>query len=404
MFLGDQLGHLAYSTLVHSGDNWQEMRESIEGHAPAVKAQISPDAPYGVSLRLSAESAATLTADPVERARFRAWLDEHGMYVYTVNAFPYGPFKGRVVMEQVYEPDWATEDRVRYTLQVAEILAELAPNDVSPSIQTAPLAFRPNVHSPADVDSLTTNLLRVVAGLIDLERRTGRRVKLALEPEPACFLETTEETVAYFQEHVWSSAGQDRLAELTGLPASEVMGLVRRHLGIVFDICHQSVGFEDIADSLGQLRRAGVPIFKLQAAAALRMPEVTDEVVEALKAFTDTIYLSQTTERRDGQLTRFLTLSDAIAAWEQDRSGEREWRTHFHVPVFLDDLGLFRTTRSGIETAMRVHLETPLSDHLEIETYTWDVLPAQLKTGDVDEYVTRELQWLLSVLQPASSS
>lgn len=398
MFLGGRLGHLAYSTLVHQGDTWEEMSESIETFAPAVKARVSPDAPYGLSLRLSAASAETLTADPDERVRFRRWLDDHDMYVFTVNAFPYGPFKGRVVMEQVYEPDWFTEDRVRYTMQVADILAEITPPSVAPSIQSAPLAFRPKVASDDDVDRLTENLLRVVSHLIDVERRTGRRVKLALEPEPFCFLETTEETVRYFQDHVWSGDGIGRLARLTGLPASEVVGLVRRHLGVVFDICHQSVQFEDIAASLRLLRDSGVPIFKFQAAAALWVPEVTAEAIDALTPFTDTIYLSQTTESRDGKLTRRLNLSDAIDAWRADPTGRREWRTHFHLPIFLAELGGLGTTRPGIEAGLAVHADTPVSDHLEVETYTWDVLPAHLKTGDITEYVSRELDWMRDTL------
>jgi hypothetical protein len=401
--LGDRLGHLAYSTLVHPGDTWAEMRESVETYAPAVKARVSPGEPYGLSLRISAASAATLTADAVERRRLKDWLDGHDIYVYTVNAFPYGPFKGRVVMEQVYEPDWATEERVAYTCQVADILAEITPPTVSPSIQTAPLAFRPKVTTDADVAVLTDNLLRVVAHLVELERRTGRRVKLALEPEPYCYLETTQETVRYFQERVWSPSGTDTLSRLTGRPASEVAGLVRRHLGVVFDVCHQSVQFEDIEASLRSLHAAGVPIFKLQAAAALWVPDVTPQAVAALDAFTDTIYLSQTTESRDGVLTRHLNLSDAIAGWKRDPSGAREWRTHFHVPVFLDDLGEFRTTRAGIEVALGVHAQTPLSDHLEIETYTWDVLPTHLKTGDITDYVSRELEWLRDALAAAST-
>lgn len=398
MFLGARLGHLAYSTLVHPGDTWAEMRESVETFAPAVKARVSPDGAYGLSLRLSAASAETLTADRDERARFRHWLDEHDMYVFTVNAFPYGPFKGRVVMEQVYEPDWFTENRVRYTMQVADILAEIAPPSIAPSIQTAPLAFRPKVTSNDDVDRLTENLLRVVAHLIDVERQTGRRVKLALEPEPSCFLETTDETVRYFQEHVWSPDGIRRLIRLTGLPASEVVGLVRRHLGVVFDICHQSVQFEDIAASLRLLRDSGVPIFKFQAASALRVPVVTPDAIDALTPFTDTIYLSQTTESRDGQLTHRLNLTDAINAWRIDPGVGREWRTHFHLPIFLADIGSLGTTRTGIEAGLAVHADTPLSDHLEIETYTWDVLPAHLKTGDITEYVTRELDWMRDAL------
>jgi len=401
MYLGDRSGHLAYSTLVHPGDTWEEMRTSLEAYAPAVKARVCPDESYAVSLRISASSAETLTSNPGERARLRRWLDDNDMYVYTVNAFPYGPFKGRVVMENVYEPDWATEDRVTYTCQVADILAEVSPASVSPSIQTAPLAFRPKVTTDDDIALLTENLLRVAAHLVELERRTGRRVKLALEPEPYCFLETTEETIRYFQEWVWSASGITTLCRLTGLPASEAIGAVRRHLGVVFDICHQSVEFEDIAESLHLLYGAGVPVFKLQAAAALWVPDVTPESVAALESFTDTIYLSQTTESRDGELTRFLNLSDAIAAWKADPTGAREWRTHFHVPVFLDDLGEFRTTRSGIEAALRVHAETPLSDHLEIETYTWDVLPTHLKTGDITDYVSRELEWMRSTLLAA---
>jgi hypothetical protein len=404
MDLGPRSGHLAYSTLVHAGDTWAQMRASLEEFAPAVKARVSPDAPYGVSLRVSAASAATLTADPAERRRLKQWLDERDMYVFTVNAFPYGPFKDQVVMEQVYEPDWATDDRVRYTCEVADVLAEITPESVSPSIQTAPLAFRPNATTADDVEALTENLFRVVAHLVALEARTGRRVKLALEPEPFCFLETTDETIRYFADHVHSASGTARLARLTGLPASEVAGLVRRHLGVVFDVCHQAVQFEDVAASLRSLYAAGVPVFKLQAAAALWVPRVTDEVVDALVPFTDTIYLSQTTERRDGELTRHLNLGDAIAAWRADPTGEREWRTHFHVPVFLADLGPFRTTRSSIEAALGVHAQTPLSDHLEIETYTWDVLPAHLKTGDVTEYVSRELEWFRATLLAAQQA
>ena len=397
MYLGRRLGHLAYSMLVHPGDTWPEMRESLETYAPAVKARVSPNDAYGVSLRLSASSVETLTADPEERQRLRRWLDDRDMYVYTVNAFPYGPFKGDLVKEKVYEPDWTTEDRLRYTIGVAEILAEITGPDVEPSIQTAPLAFRPNVTGEGYVADFTDNLLRAVAFLMELERRTGRRVKLALEPEPFCFLETIADVVGYFETSVYSAPAARRLGELSGEPLSEVHGALRRHLGVVFDICHQSVAFEDIEADLDVLAAAGIPVFKLQAAAALLIPEVTPAIVEELRKYTGTIYLSQTTELRGEQLTRFLNLEDAIAAWESD-PGPREWRTHFHVPVFLEDLGPFRTTRSGIDAAMAAHVKAPVSTHLEIETYTWDVLPEHLKSGDITEYVVRELDYVRGVL------
>lgn len=399
MLLSDRLGHLTYSTLVHPGDDWAQMWESLTTHVPAVRARVSPDAPFGVSLRLAGESVRHLRDTPDAVDELTGFLAAEDLYLYTVNAFPHGPFKGRRVMEQVYEPDWATDVRTRYTTDIADLLARVAPEHVSPSIQTAPLAFRPNVTGPGYVEAMTRNVLRVVAHLADLERRTGRCVTLALEPEPACHLETTDETVAWFGEHVYSAAGARALAELAGVPVSRAVALARRHLGVVFDICHQTVGFEDIPTSLEALVAAGIPILKLQEAAALQVPVVDADTVAELERFTDTIYLSQTTQLHEGRLTKFLTLADAIEAWRADPRGDRQWRTHFHVPVFLDDLGAFGTTRSGIEQALEVHARTPLSDHLEIETYTWDVLPEHLKTGDIDDYVVRELDWVRGRLE-----
>ena len=191
MNLGKGLGHLTYSTLVHPGDNWDEMWHSLITYVPAVKKRISPDQRFGVSLRLSGKSAERLTADPKERAKLKAFLDANDMYLYTVNAFPHGAFKGERVKEQVYEPDWRSDIRSQYTMQVADILAEVAPPDVNPSIQSPPLGFKPRVTGPDVVDEYTRHVLQVVAHLVKLEERTGRTVTLALEPEPFCFMEVT---------------------------------------------------------------------------------------------------------------------------------------------------------------------------------------------------------------------
>jgi len=241
--------------------------------------------------------------------------------------------------------------------------------------------------------SYTDHVLRVVAHLIELEARTGCTVQLALEPEPFCFLETTDETIDYFRHHLYSGAAVEKLAKLAHVPISEANAALRRHLGIVYDICHQAVEYENISESLQKLVDAGVPVFKLQEAAALHMPEVTQGVVDTLKRYAKTIYLTQTMEKRNGKLNRFLNVDDAIAAFEKD-PGPREWRTHIHVPVFLDDLGAFRTTRFAIEDALRFHKQKPLSRHLEVETYTWDMLPDSLKSSDIVDYICRELDWV----------
>jgi hypothetical protein len=393
MDLGNGLGHLTYSTLVHPADNWEQLWASLNTYLPKVKARVAGNKSFGVCIRLAAPTAETLANSPAERDKLKKFLADNDMYIYTANAFVYGHFKGDTVKEQVYEPDWRTEERTQYTINVANVLADVCPRTITPSIQTAPLGFKPRVTGPDVIASYTENVLRVVAHLIELEDKTGSTVQLALEPEPFCFLETTDESIAFFRDHLYSGAAVERLAKLARIPITEAIDALRRHLGIVYDICHQAVEYEDITASLRKLVDAGVPVFKLQEAAALYVPEVNQAAVDTLKRYAKTIYLTQTLEKRDGKITRYLNVDDAIAAYEKN-PGPREWRTHIHVPVFLDDLGQFRTTRFAIAEALAFHKKTPLSRQLEIETYTWDMLPDSLKTGDIVDYVSREIEWV----------
>ena len=393
MDLGKGLGHLTYSTLVHQTDNWEQLWASVNTYLPAVKARVAPGQQFGVCLRTSAPAAALLAAEPSKRADLKTFFADQDLYLYTANAFVYGVFKQQVIKAEVYEPDWRTPERREYTKQVADLLAYLAPEGVNPSIQSAPLGFKPRVTGEDVVEAYTTNVIDVVAHLVALEKKTGTTVTLGLEPEPRCYLETTDETITYFKTHLFSPQTTERLAKATGLHVADAAAAMQTHMGVVFDIGHQAVGYEDIPVSLQKLVDAGVPIVKLQEAAAVYMPDVTQKTVDALQSFAKTIYLSQTCQKKDGKTTWFLNLEDAFEAWYKD-PGPREWRTHFHVPVFLDDLGAFGTTRFALEQALAVHKKTPLSTHLEIETYTWDVLPPHLKTGDIVEYVSREIDWV----------
>jgi hypothetical protein len=277
---------------------------------------------------------------------------------------------------------------------VATLLTEIAPEGISPSIQSAPLGFKPKVTGDDVVEAYTNNVIDVVAHLVELKKKTGKTVTLGLEPEPRCYLETTDETITYFKNYLFSGKTAQQLAKRTGLNEADAHQAMKDYTGVVFDIGHQSVGYEDIPASLHKLVDAGVQIVKLQEAASMHIPDVTQKTVDALQTFAKTIYLSQTCQKKDGKTTWFLNLEDAFEAFQKD-PGPREWRTHFHVPVFLNDLGgAFGTTRFALEQALAVHKQTPLSTHLEIETYTWDVLPDHLKTGDIVEYVTRELDWV----------
>jgi len=398
MQLSNTLGHLTYSTLVHAGDNWDQMRASVEEFVPQVKRRLGVEGKFGVSLRISGDSQKTLSESPDARSDLKRFLDDQGLYVFTINAFPYGPFKGQRVMERVYEPDWTTNQRVQYTKAIADILVDITDADTSPSIQTAPLAFAPKVSDENYIARFTTSVFEVLAHLYHLEARTGRRVKLSIEPEPACYLETTDETVAFFTERMYAPAGVAELANIAQIPLSEAEGAIKRYLGIVFDIGHQSVGFEDIPQSLEKLVNAGIPIFKLQEAAALWVESLSLDIVPELRRFTDTIYLSQTSLKTAGGIVKYLNLGEALDAYEANPV-PTEMRTHFHVPVFLEEIGPFKTTRFAVQEALAMHRKQPLSDHLEIETYTWDVLPAELKTGDIVDYVSRELEFVMKELQ-----
>jgi hypothetical protein len=393
MRLPGNLGHLTYSTLVHPADTWEQLWDSVNRYLPAVKRRVSPNQPFGVCLRLSADSANTLTRRPAELARLKAFLAENDMYVFTANAFPYGAFKGERVKEKVYEPDRRTDERASYTMRVADVLAGLAPPDIQPSIQSPPLGYKPRVTGPEVVEAYTRQLHTVVAYLAELETKTGRTVTLALEPEPSCYLELTSELIDYFANHLQSRASVRALSQQTGWSETKSDAVLHKHLGAGYDICHQAVEYENIAESLMSLRKAGVPVLKLQSAAALRIPKVTREIVEALRAFDDPIYLHQTIQRHEGRLSHYLDLPAAPAAREKTPIPS-EWRIHFHVPVFLEEVNLFKTTRNAIEQALKVHKANPLSAHIEIETYTWYVLPEKLKTGDIVEYVVRELEWV----------
>ena len=300
MNLGKGLGHLTYSTLVHQTDDWDQLWKSVNTYLPAVKVRVAPDQPFGVCLRTSAPSAAALSADPSKRAALKQFFADQDLYLYTANAFVYGVFKKQVIKEDVYEPDWQTPERREYTKQVASLLAELAPEGVNPSIQSAPLGFKPKVTGAHVVDEYTSNVIDVVAHLVDLTKTTGKTVTLGLEPEPRCYLETTDETIAYFTNYLFSGETAKKLAKKTGLNEADAHQAMRDYTGVVFDIGHQSVGYEDIPASLQKLVDAGVHIVKLQEAASMHMPTVTQKTVDALQTFAKTIYLSQTCQKKDG--------------------------------------------------------------------------------------------------------
>jgi sugar phosphate isomerase/epimerase len=398
MKLGGRLGHLTYCTNIHRGETWPEVHAALERHLPAVKARFAPDRPLGVGLRLSAVAAEALRNQRAF-AQLRDLLGAHDLYVFTINGFPYGPFHGVRVKEEVYQPDWQHEERLVYTDLLADLLADLLPDEtgLEGSVSTVPGTFKPLSKAPGVAERMAENLVRHVAHLVLLRARTGRVIALALEPEPYCFLETIEETVQFFERHLFADAAIDRLANLCGLTRSDAEQALHRHIGVCYDVCHAAVEYEDAKGGLAQLQRAGIRVPKLQLSAALRIAEVGAGTVERLRPFDEPVYLHQVVERHEGRLTRYLDLPQAFAALGDDAGAggdPREWRVHFHVPIFLDEIEHFSTTQDFLREILAIHREDPVSAHLEVETYTWDVLPEQDRQGDVATAIARELAWV----------
>jgi sugar phosphate isomerase/epimerase len=393
--------HLTYCTNIHPGESWAEVRANLERHVTRVKAAVAPARPFGVGLRLSAQAAAAL-ARPAALDAFRAFLDDQGLYVFTINGFPYGPFHGTRVKDEVYLPDWLDDERLAYSDRLAELLAALLPEDagLEGTVSTVPGAFKGRVGGPADEARMADLMIRHAAGLHRLRERTGRTVSLALEPEPCCHLETLDETVRFFEGRLFAAPAVAAFGRLAGLAGGEREAALRRHLGVCFDACHMAVEFEDAGAGLRALARAGIRVGKIQVSAGLRvgMDPADRALVDALRPFAEGVYLHQVVERRDGRLTRYLDLPDALEAAARDGRGSREWRIHFHVPLFREELGPFASTQDylrGVLALLRLEAHSP---HLEVETYTWDVLPEEYRREDIAAAVARELRWVLDQL------
>jgi len=386
--------HLSYCTNIHPGESWDEIRGNLERYLPQVKRRVCPDAPFGVGLRLSALAARSLGA-PETLAQFVGFLRQNDLYVFTINGFPYGPFHGTRVKEGVYLPDWREKARLEYTNALADLLTTLLPSggDHWGSISTVPGAFKPNAATPQAIAQIADLLIRHVAHLVGLERKTGRTIVLALEPEPCCLLETVAETVAFFRDHLYSRRAATTLASLAGLEVHGAEDALHRHLGACLDLCHAAVEFEDPADCLDSLAGAGIPIAKIQVTAGLRIARVTADSVAGLQSFDDGVYLHQVVERASGALHRYVDI-DAACASDRWRGGNCEWRVHFHVPVYVEDLDGFSSTQPFVRAMLALHRQQTRSPHLEVETYTWSVLPAHARDVPIDEAIARELLWV----------
>jgi hypothetical protein len=289
------------------------------------------------------------------------------------------------VKEQVYAPDWTTVERVEYTNRLFDLLAKLVPDGVEGSVSTVPCSFKEFIKSPEQVKTMRDNLWRCVEHIAKLSGQSGKKFHLGLEPEPLCYLETSAEAVKFFGELRANRPNDARLDE---------------HLGVNYDTCHLAVEFEEPRDVIRRFREHGVKISKLHFSSALKV-RPTQETRAALKAFADDIYFHQVVERsEDRRIARYRDLDVALSQPSTlNPQPPLEWRIHFHVPLHSKPTSLFDTTADHLLGVMDVLKNDPsLCSHIEMETYTWEVLPFELKNRDVVDQLVAEYEWTLDRL------
>ncbi len=358
---------LGYCTNVVPAEDATSLERVIRDLAVPLARRFDATGPFGVGLHITDRTARDLLAAPERLRALRDLLAENGLHPFTVNAFPIGGFHAARVKDAVYRPDWTDPARLEYTLRAAHVHAALLAEGETGTLSTVAGSFDPWGRGEDVEIRVAEGLVRAARALSDLHRETGRRIVLCPEPEPLTTLETTDEVLAFWRNR---------------LPENEPA--IRDHLALCFDCCHQAVEHEDLPDSLRRLRDGGVPVGKVQISSALEVDPASDAAIEALRAFDEPRYLHQVVAPDGaGGLARAADLGDVFGDLDAWR-GRTPWRVHFHVPIGRESFPTFGTTRAALETALAAIVNGGLCDHLEVETYTWSVLPEEDRPRDLE--------------------
>ncbi|HZR45088.1 MAG TPA: metabolite traffic protein EboE, partial [Candidatus Manganitrophaceae bacterium] len=338
----------------------------------------------------------------------RRFLDDEGLYVFTLNGFPFGRFHGEPIKSAVFAPDWRSAERTDYTLRLVEILRRLLPPGVEGGISTVPLSYRRWIREkdPAEWKAITAQLVRVAGRLVEIEREEGIRIHLDIEPEPDGLVERSAEVVAFFERWLFPFGGP-LLARSLGLPEEAARRMLTDHLRVCLDSCHLAVMYESPEAALARYAKAGIRIGKVQISAAMEVifPEEHGErrkLQDRLWPFAESTYLHQVVERSEtGAFRRYSDLERRLAEIQPPDAGA--WRIHFHLPLFVASYGFFRSTQGEARALLKLLQEQEITSHLEIETYTWEVLPKELK-AELTDSIEREYRWVLDALDGADSA
>lgn len=393
---------LAYCTNVHPGEGLAALHAILDEHVTRVRQRVAPALPFAAGLRLGVEAADALQR-PEAALALADRLRDAQLYTFTANGFPYGDFAAPSVKQNVYRPSWLDAERVRYTLALARALAAL-PGPATRSLSTVAGAFRPDGDDHAAHAQMAHHLSQCAEGLARIADETGVSVRLCLEPEPGTTLERVEDALRFFADHLGLRGGR-----YTG-PAAQAH---HDHLGLCFDCCHQAVLFEDVTESLDALLDAGIAIGKVQISSALELRAPADPEARAtLFHFAEPRYLHQTAAQLDGGEVLFALDLGQIPQGAEPEAHRwrtaRAWRTHFHVPIWWAGGGHLSTTQAQWQAVVRrlkarLRAGLPSCTQLEIETYTWQVIPEaqrlQMSGGDLHGSIAAEYAALRAVIE-----
>ena len=376
---------LSYCTNVHPGRTVSEVIDGLTTHT--AEAMRHFNRPLGAGLWLARSVVSELLQSPAALEQLGHVLWQHDLHCCTFNAFPFGDFHSERVKERVYLPDWTTEERAAYTLDCARILAQLLPRSAEGSLSTVPLGGTMNPTPDGFSEQCIDRILTTARSLQRLEEETGRRIRLAIEPEPLCHLSSIiDDTIPWFCRLFQRAADRDLLET------------VREYVGVCLDVCHQAVVFEDVRTAIAELHQHDIRINKLHITSAVecRSPSENDAGRRALQAYVEPRYLHQTfAQFADGHTESRpdLTEADICRSPPDEFLRADRWRVHFHVPIFAETLGPLQTTRETILSALQAIRDLPYAPHLEVETYTWPVMPdAPHNALSPAERIARELE------------
>jgi hypothetical protein len=403
--MNTSFGHLSYCSNIHPGETWQEHFNELKKNVPIIKSKISATMPFGIGLRLS-DIASTELSQCKNLKLFKNWLHDNNCYVFTMNGFPFGNFHQHPVKENVHAPDWTMPERVNYSIKLIEILKELVVEGQEGSISTSPLSYRhwfKNKNELSGVyEKCTLNILEVINRLINICHDSKKILHLNIEPEPDGLLENVSEFIEWYNIY-YIPMGLIFLENRTDIPGDKTETL-RRHLRLCYDICHSAIAYEKTEVVLNELKKNNISIGKVQISSALKinLENYRQEKIRRLNIFNEPIYLHQVIAI-DSQnvLHKFKDLPDALNQLKNKKF--KECRVHFHIPVFSENYELLSSTQDAITQTLSAYNKHKISNHWEVETYTWNILPKDFQLP-VNESIIRELEWVLDKMNTIFSA